>query len=210
MTRRGSWDDPRGDYPERMAGEGWQGQQRPDRWSDPRDEREWSGERRERLASRGTYGGRGDVGWRREEREEIDPPWVERGPYARRAGEGSRGLVEWEDRGPLQWMGDKLREAKRARGPKGYRRSDERLQDAVCERIARSGVDASEVEVKVENGEVTLTGNVWSRRDKWWLEDLADDVYGVEDVHNHLRLARAQTRSREDESERSGPADLRH
>ncbi len=73
-------------------------------------------------------------------------------------------------------------------GPKGYRRSDERIRDEVCERIGRSGIDAREVEVTVDGGEVTLVGWVEHREDKRALEDLADDVFGVADVHNQLRL----------------------
>ncbi len=60
----------------------------------------------------------------------------------------------------------------------------------MCERIGRSGLDAREVEVAVQAGEVTLTGTVLSRDDKRALEDLADDVFGVEDVHNRLTLTR--------------------
>jgi hypothetical protein len=74
------------------------------------------------------------------------------------------------------------------RGPKGYRRSDERVHDDVCERIARSGVNADEVEVRVESGEVTLTGTVERREEKRFLEDLAEDVFGVSDVHNQIRV----------------------
>jgi hypothetical protein len=145
------------------------------------------------------YGGYGSEerwgGYRRDrgdERSEVDPPWVERGPDARRAREDSRGLVEWEDRGPIKWLGDKLREAtgRPWRGPKGYTRSDERIFDDVCERIARSGVDADDVEVKVEKREVTLTGTVRTRAEKWRLEEVAEDVFGVEDVHNQLKVPR--------------------
>ena len=75
------------------------------------------------------------------------------------------------------------------RGPKGYRRSDERIHDEVCERIARSGVDADDVEVKVEQGEVTLTGTVPRREDKWHLETICDSIFGVDEVHDHLRTS---------------------
>jgi hypothetical protein len=208
MTRYGGWDDPRWEERERTAGERWRSERGSDRWREPAEEREWGRERRDwPPEAGGRYGTQSSVGWGRGEREELDPPWVERGPAARRAGRDPRGLVEWEDRGPLQWMGDKIREAKRSRGPKGYRRSDDRLQDAVCERIARSDVDASEVEVKVEKGEVTLTGNVRSRREKWWLEDIVDNVFGVEEVHNQLRVAPAGTGGRAGEV---GPSDLHH
>lgn len=96
--------------------------------------------------------------------------------------------MERDDRGPLQWLGEKISDAVRPRGPKGYKRSDARIHEDVCECIARSGVDAEEVEVKVENREVTLTGTVGSRHEKRRIEDLAEEVFGVEDVHNHLRV----------------------
>jgi hypothetical protein len=83
---------------------------------------------------------------------------------------------------------------RRPLGPKGYRRPDDRIRDEVCEAIARSGIDAREVEVAVEAGEVTLSGTAASREDKRALEDLADDVYGVEDVHNRIRLSHAVAR----------------
>jgi osmotically-inducible protein OsmY len=47
------------------------------------------------------------------------------------------------------------------KGPKGYKRSDDRIREEVCECISQQGhVDASEVEVRVQGGEVTLTGTV--------------------------------------------------
>jgi hypothetical protein len=66
------------------------------------------------------------------------------------------------------------------------------VRDEVCERIARSGVNAMDVEVEVENGEVTLSGYAESREDKRRLEDLADDVFGVDEVHNHVRIRRGE------------------
>lgn len=123
-------------------------------------------------------------------------------PTARWTHGESRGVYEREDRGPLQWLGEKIA-GRRARGPKGYRRSDDRIRDDVCERIARSGIDADEVEVSVENAEVTLTGTVRERHEKWRLEEIAEDIFGVEDVHNQLRLGRREdTASRVDETGR--------
>jgi osmotically-inducible protein OsmY len=79
------------------------------------------------------------------------------------------------------------------RGPKGYQRSDARISEDVCDRLAESpDVDASEIEVKVENGEVTLTGSVAERGEKRRAEDLIENISGVREVHNHLRLHRGQ------------------
>jgi hypothetical protein len=76
------------------------------------------------------------------------------------------------------------------RGPKGYWRSNERIYEDVAERLTQHGeIDASDVAIHVENGEVTLTGAVDSRRTKRLAEDIADGVNGVRDVHNELRIA---------------------
>lgn len=77
------------------------------------------------------------------------------------------------------------------KGPKGYKRSDERTHEEVCEAIAHQGyIDASDVEVKVESGIVTLSGTVGHRHEKRALEYLVERCGGVDDVHNELRLKR--------------------
>ena len=77
------------------------------------------------------------------------------------------------------------------KGPKGYKRSSERTREEVCEAIAHQGhIDASDVEVKVEDGVVTLTGTVPHRHDKRGLEHLVERCRGVDYVHNELRLKR--------------------
>lgn len=77
------------------------------------------------------------------------------------------------------------------KGPKGYKRSDDRTRDDVCDAIAHFGhVDASEVEVKVADGIVTLSGTVGHRRDKRALEHVVERCRGVHDIHNELRVKR--------------------
>jgi osmotically-inducible protein OsmY len=79
------------------------------------------------------------------------------------------------------------------RGPKGWQRTDERIREDVSERLSQHGqIDASDIEVRVSNGEVTLTGTVDQRQAKRMAEDLADDVFGVKEVHNQLRVTRGQ------------------
>ncbi|CAN5879239.1 hypothetical protein BH24GEM1_BH24GEM1_08980 [soil metagenome] len=75
------------------------------------------------------------------------------------------------------------------RGPKGYRRSDDRIREDVSEELTRHPeIDASDIDVKVENGEVTLTGKVEDRQQKRMAEDLAERCSGVNDVHNQLKV----------------------
>jgi osmotically-inducible protein OsmY len=79
------------------------------------------------------------------------------------------------------------------RGPKGYRRSDERIREDVCDRLADDPmVDASDVEISVKEGEVTLSGFVRDREDKHRAEDLVERISGVREVHNSLRVNRGQ------------------
>jgi len=74
------------------------------------------------------------------------------------------------------------------RGPKGYQRSDDRIREDICERLTRHPeIDASEIDIQVKDGEVTLVGTVERREMKRMAEDVAEEVSGVKDVHNQLR-----------------------
>ena len=87
------------------------------------------------------------------------------------------------------------------RGPRGYQRSDERIREDVNEHLTRHPeVDASEVEVEVHNGEVTLRGTVDHRHTKRMAEDCAEQVSGVRQVHNQIRVQD----QRSDQQQRSG------
>ncbi|RDK05542.1 BON domain-containing protein [Cupriavidus lacunae] len=106
-----------------------------------------------------------------------DPGYRRRPPYAAQAGAS----------GPQ--VGQHV--GRRAVGPKGYRRSDERVREDVCERLAMNPyVDVGEVSVEVANGVVTLDGTVRERREKYVVEEIADAVFGVTEVDNHLRVQR--------------------
>lgn len=88
-------------------------------------------------------------------------------------------------------FGQQLRGRDRV-GPKGYQRSDERIREEICERLAHAPhVDVQEVEVEVESGVVRLSGNVRDRQQKYCIEDIADDVFGVREVHNGIRMGSA-------------------
>jgi osmotically-inducible protein OsmY len=79
------------------------------------------------------------------------------------------------------------------RGPKGYRRSDERIHEDVCERLTEHpAIDASDIEVTVNDGDVTLMGRVESRAVKHLTEAMVETVSGVKEVHNQLRIARLE------------------
>ncbi|MCD6673807.1 MAG: CBS domain-containing protein [Burkholderiaceae bacterium] len=84
----------------------------------------------------------------------------------------------------------------RNRGPRNWQRSDERIREDVCERLAAlDDVDVSDVSVAVEQGNVRLTGSVVQRGDKHRIEDVADDCAGVREVDNQIRVRRDDARS---------------
>lgn len=110
-----------------------------------------------------------------------------------------RGL--WERAGDevRSWFGDEEAERRRrqdeirsqyaGRGPKGYKRSDERIREDVNERLTGDYyLDAHDIDVSVSDGTVTLSGRVDSRNNKRRAEDLAERVSGVTDVTNQLRV----------------------
>ncbi|WP_170136057.1 BON domain-containing protein [Nannocystis exedens] len=75
------------------------------------------------------------------------------------------------------------------RGPRGYRRSDESIRDDLHVLLtAHDEIDATQVEVLVERGEVLLRGHVRRRATKRLIEDIAYQVAGVRDVTNLLRI----------------------
>lgn len=73
--------------------------------------------------------------------------------------------------------------------PKNYKKSDLKIYEDVCEELYwNPDVDASEIEVSVADGIVTLKGKVDSRHAKKMAERISDCVIGVEDVRNLLTI----------------------
>lgn len=113
-------------------------------------------------------------------------------------GDGDRGFLERAGDEVSSWFGDddarQRREGDhRGKGPKGYTRSDDRIREEVSDRLSDDPmIDASDIEVQVSEGEVTLSGEVDSRQTKRRAEDCADACAGVRHVQNNLRV-RSQT-----------------
>lgn len=75
------------------------------------------------------------------------------------------------------------------RGPKGYRRAENRILEDVSDRLMDDPyLDASGIEVTVNAGEVRLDGSVDARGDKRRAEDVTAEVSGVDHVQNNLRV----------------------
>ncbi|HVU05484.1 MAG TPA: BON domain-containing protein [Polyangiaceae bacterium] len=76
-------------------------------------------------------------------------------------------------------------------GPRNYHRSDTRIAEDVSDRLMMENeIDPSAMDVRVEHGEVFLTGTVASRFEKRLAEQIADSVAGVTDVRNDLLIGK--------------------
>jgi osmotically-inducible protein OsmY len=85
------------------------------------------------------------------------------------------------------------------RGPKGYKRSDDRIKEDICEQLWRSdAIDSSEVTVMVSEGVVTLSGTVPERWMRHELENVADETMGVKDIDNNIRIQRQSEDTRQE------------
>jgi osmotically-inducible protein OsmY len=174
-------------------------------WADQRDARnqgsrsrdpyEWGGDRnaggwdqsRDDERNRPYHGGfyAGETG--RESIYQTEPSgqgdWGQWASQERSSDQRTFGSGEWTQ------SNDRQEGIHRGRGPKGYQRSDERIHEEVCERLTDdSFIDASNIDISVQSGVVTLTGTVNSRQEKRRAEDLIENLSGVKDVHNSLRV----------------------
>jgi osmotically-inducible protein OsmY len=158
--------------------------------------------------SPGAYsGGWGDEGFAREARVYGGTPDEDQ----RRFGYGGSGYSRWAEAsttgtGSTSAFGRRRREQGPfvGKGPKGYRRSDERIKENVSDELMdHPEIDASEIEVEVQNGEVTLKGEVRSRYEKRLAEDCVEQCSGVSDVTNQLKV-RSASSSGEDDRDQNG------
>lgn len=113
--------------------------------------------------------------------------WPTRRPAERRAVE-SREPWPFGGMGPFDSYGLALGPYS-GLGPRNHRRSDARILEDVCDALLEDPfVDASDIEVRVEGGLVSLEGSVEDRAQKWRAEDASESVPGVVDVDNRLRV----------------------
>jgi hypothetical protein len=105
--------------------------------------------------------------------------------YARRMNEGDYRPGEpsrsWVDRAGAFFSGGEARPPRHRRGP-----SDRVLWAVIVERLEDARLDLRDVDVIVEDAEVTLNGRVRHKGDKRRIEDIAD-IDGIRHVQNNLR-----------------------
>ncbi len=148
-------------------------------------------------------------GWNQGQAFEQGQSWSQGQPYGEHRDQGQRRQGQFGQgqgqfgQGQGQFGGSTGGFA--GRGPKNYQRSDERIREEVSDRLmADDGIDASEIEVQVRNGEVTLTGTVRDRWAKRQAEDVAESVMGVKDVMNQIRVTSDRSPTPTGEAAKSG------
>jgi osmotically-inducible protein OsmY len=88
--------------------------------------------------------------------------------------------------------GDKMSGPHKGKGPRDYHRSEDRIREDVCDRLADDDyVDASDIRIEIQNDEVILSGNVNSREEKRRAEDIVESISGVRNVENRIKVGRS-------------------
>jgi hypothetical protein len=114
------------------------------------------------------------------DRTHMNPDWID-----------TRGVPPGEDHSRARVLGEGRGPSFSGHGPKGWRRSDERIHEDVCEALTmHPAIDPSGLEVQVRDGVVVLRGTVEDRRSKRLAVDVAESVSGVRDVESEVRAQR--------------------
>jgi osmotically-inducible protein OsmY len=139
--------------------------------------------------NRGSIYGYGGSMYGGQEQNRMTGSFFGQDDYARQSEFGTFGggrSPQWQGQGMGSSFGSISHQG---RGPRNYQRSDERIKDDIHERLTRHHeIDATEIEVIVDKGEVTLQGVVDHRYTKRLAEDIAEDIFGVKQVHNQIRV----------------------
>lgn len=109
------------------------------------------------------------------------------GMYESRIAHGR--LDHWTDETRRGERSRASQDSHRGKGPRNFTRSDDRIRETVCEALGDDDqIDATNLDVTVKNGEVTLAGTVDDRRMKRLAEDCVESLPGVKDVQNQIRV----------------------
>lgn len=90
----------------------------------------------------------------------------------------------------LHWRELQARGVHRGKGPRAYQRSDYRISEDIYDVLFEDRyIDATDIEIKVESGEVVLSGQVESRHIKRRVEDVIEaQVSGIRHLENRIKV----------------------
>jgi osmotically-inducible protein OsmY len=114
---------------------------------------------------------------------------------------GARGQEGFGNPGENTWGEEQFRAERREEqgrrqtnsGPRARRKSDDSLREEIREILtADPELEATDIEVEVEDGAVTLRGAVVDSDARLLAEELVESLAGVREVHNRLRVEREE------------------
>lgn len=107
--------------------------------------------------------------------------------YSRYAGSSLKG------RGYSDLYEPRLRKSFRGLGPKNYQRSDDRIMEDFCDQLTDNDfIDAREINVDVQDGNLSLSGSVSDKWMKYAAEDVAEYTHGVRRIENNINVRQPQ------------------
>jgi hypothetical protein len=123
--------------------------------------------------------------WRRPRDDQWTP--TSRGEHSYPGAPGWNDARDWAD--PAGFRTFTPRTPAAGRGPKNYRRSDERiLEDVYLQLLRDPTIDSSDVSVELHRGVATLSGTVPVRSMKHAIEEIVHAIPGVEEIHNRVKV----------------------
>jgi osmotically-inducible protein OsmY len=191
--------DPSVDSPSEITTEGGPGADASDRYGGSFSE---AGEIRNPGTGTGGEGGYSTLGggvYPDEGSEDDAPAYGDWQRHSSGATSGARGQEGLGFPGEETWGEEQYRAERReeqgrqgtGRVKRGQRKSDASLAQEIHEILTKDPeLDATDVEVEVDGGAVTLTGEVHDPHARLLAEELVESLPGVREVHNRLRVAR--------------------
>lgn len=90
----------------------------------------------------------------------------------------------------------------KGRGPQGYQRSDERIEEDINDDLTwHDDIDATHIQVTVNNGHVILEGTVREPREQQLAAEIAEAVNGVRNVRNLLIVGDVNSQEENEETD---------
>lgn len=75
------------------------------------------------------------------------------------------------------------------RGPRSIKRSDDSIESEIYDKLRHNrDLDASEIEVEVNRGNVVLKGYIDTKYERNLAEEIVESIYGVRDIMNQLQF----------------------
>jgi osmotically-inducible protein OsmY len=194
--------DPGVDSPSEVVNEGGAAADSSDRFGGGKSERNEPGNRGSRgTGGEGGYSTLGGGVYPDEGSPDDAPSYGDWQRHSTGATSGARGQEGFGNPGENTWGEEQFRAERREEqgrrqtnnGPRARRKSDESLGQEIREILtADPELEATDVEVEVEGGAVTLRGAVVDSDARLLAEELVEILSGVREVHNRLRVEREE------------------